>query len=98
MTYKTYKIINKNTNKEKNCIGFLLDSNIEFRNEKQDFIFCVNEYPFTNYRVGEEIEINLVGARRLETNDYHHGIVRVKTSRNVPVDDYSSWQQEEERR
>jgi len=101
MTYKTYKIINKVINQDKgnkSYIGFVLDGNVEFRNGKQDFIFCANEHPFTNYRIGEEIEINLVGARRLETNNYHHEVVRAKTSRNIPIDDYSSWQQDEERR
>src|SRR6266487_2878712 len=98
MTYKTYKIINKTINQDKNYIGFVLDGSIEFRNGKQDFIFCVNELPFKVYQIGDEIEINLVGAKHLNTNNYHQGIVRIRTSRNVPIDDYNSQQQVEEQR
>src|SRR5947209_1317414 len=98
MTYKTYKIVNKNVNRNKNYIEFLLDGNIEFRNGKQDFVFCINEYPFTTYRIGSEIEVNLVDAKRMNTNNYHQEIVRIKTSRNVPVNDYNVQQQGEEQR
>jgi hypothetical protein len=98
MTYKNYKIINIIVNQNKNYIRFELDGDIEFRNGKQNFIFSINQYPFIDYRVNSEIEIDLTDAKHLNTNNYHHKLVRTTTSMNIPIDDYSQqWQGEKER-
>jgi len=99
MTHKTYKITKVTKSRIPSYVKFELDGNIEFNDKKQSFIFCVNKYPFKNCQIGDEIEINLTGARRLNTNSYHDEIAKKMTSRNMPVDDYNmQWQEEERRR
>lgn len=99
MAYKTYKIAKITKSRIQNYIKFELDDYVEFRNGKQSFIFCVNNHPFKNCRIGDEIEINLIGARHLNANSYHDKIARKMTSGNMPIDDYNTqWQDEEQRR
>jgi hypothetical protein len=97
MKYKNYKIKKKET--QPNYIKFELNDNVEFNNGNYNFIFCTNEYPFKNYRVGEEIEINLTNAKRMSSQNYHQGIIR-ETSKNVSedvlMDDYDLPRNEDE--
>jgi hypothetical protein len=87
MTYKTYKIVNKITSRDKGYIQFVLDGNVKFKNGEQQFVFCVSEYPFINYRIGDEIEVNTSSSKRLNTNNYHQTILRKKNS--IPTDYYN---------
>jgi hypothetical protein len=97
MTYKKYRIINKIT--DTNYIKFELNDNVEFGNGNYNFVFCANEYPFKNYRVGKEIEVNLTNAKRMSSQNYHQGIIR-ETFKNVSEDvlmnDYDLQQNEDE--
>src|SRR4051812_14177842 len=68
MTYKSYKIINKY--KIQNCIKFELDGNVEFSGGKQNFIRCVDDYPFINYQIGDKIEVNLTITKNMSAYDY----------------------------
>lgn len=63
MTYKKYRIKNKLTNEYLNFIKFELNDDVEFSDEKRNFICCVNEYPFINYQKGDEIEVDLTGIK-----------------------------------
>src|SRR5437762_9941800 len=99
MTYnKKYRIKKKEI--QPNYIRFELNNNIEFSNGNHNFIFCVNEHPFKNYRVGDEIEVNLTNAKYMNSQSYHQGLVR-KVVENMPEDiiigDYSSQSEENEK-
>jgi len=99
MTHKTYRITKISKSGIRNYIKFELDGNIEFNDKKQSFIFCVNRHPFKNCQIGDEIEINLIGARHLNANSYHDKIARKMISGNMPIDDYNTqWQDEEQMR
>jgi hypothetical protein len=74
MTYKNYRIKKKEI--QPNYIRFELNGNIGFSNGSYNFIFCVNEYPFKNYRVGDEIEVNLNNAKHMSSQNYHQEIIR----------------------
>jgi len=95
------KIKNKFINTHPNYIKFELDNYIEFNNGKQNFIFCVNEHPFINYQIGDEVEVDLNITKLVSA--YHinqQGIAR-KVSKNVSEDiimgDYISQQEDNER-
>jgi hypothetical protein len=85
MAYKKYKIINRI--KIQNYIKFELDGDVEFSNGRQNFIFCLSKYPYINYQVGDEIEIDLTKASFMSVNDYqrHQEMVR-EVSKNMLED------------
>ncbi|KLL01621.1 MAG: hypothetical protein MRERC_12c003 [Mycoplasmataceae bacterium RC_NB112A] len=88
MTHKKYKIIN--TNAYSNYIEFELNGLVEFSNGKHNFIFCINEAPFKNYQVGDEVEIDLTRAKHMVVQSYHQEIVK-KTSRNWENYEYEDY-------
>jgi len=92
MTYKNYKIKKKEI--YLNYIKFELDGDVGFSNGNHNFIFCTNEYPFKNYRVGEEIEVNLTNAKFMSSQNYHQGIIR-QTSRSYSGGYYGGLQHED---
>ena len=58
MVYKKYKIVKKDEELFPNLIRFELDGQVEFNNEiKQNFVL-LDELPFKDYQVGDEIEID----------------------------------------
>jgi len=90
MTYKTYKIAKITKGNIQNYIKFELDDYVEFSNGNHNFVFCVNQYPFTSYKIGDEIEINLTDAKQMSSQSYHQEMIR-KTSRSYAggyYDDY----------
>src|ERR1043166_8883238 len=64
---KKYRIKNKEL--YPNYIKFELNGCIGFGNTKLDFIFCPNEFPFKNYRVGDEVEISLTTNDKIVPRD-----------------------------
>ncbi|RIA80929.1 hypothetical protein C1645_837844, partial [Glomus cerebriforme] len=62
---------------------FGLNNNVEFSNGNFNFIFCVNEIPYRNYQVGDEIEVDLSGAKRISSQSYHQGLVRKISSNYI---------------
>jgi len=76
MEYKNYKITKITKGIIKNYIKFELNDNIEFSNGNHNFVFCVNEFPYKNYRRGDEIEINITNAKLMNSQDYHQEIVK----------------------
>ena len=91
MEYRNYKIVSKNANS--NYIIFELNDYVEFVNEKQRFVCCVNEHPFKNYQKGDEIEINLTNAKTINSYTY---ISRPEVLRKLENFDVYSLQQREE--
>ena len=61
MKYRNYKIKTKKnfTHQNQNYIKFELDDYVDFKNMKQNFIYCTDEFPFTSYQKDDEIKINL---------------------------------------
>src|ERR1700722_15649157 len=77
MVYKKYKITKKDEELFPNLIRFELDGLVEFSNGgKQNFVL-LDEFPFKNYQVGDEIEID---GNNMEVREVR------KDSRNVPED------------
>lgn len=90
MVYKIYQITKITKSKIQNYIKFELNDDVEFSDRKQKFIYCSNEYPFKDYRIGDEIEINLTRAKFKNYNDYHQEIVK-KTSRSYAGGYYNDY-------
>ena len=86
MTYKNYKIKKKEI--YPNYIRFELNGLVEFSNGNYNSIFCKNEFPFVNYRIGDEVEVNLTNAKRMSSQNYHQVIVR-KTAESWGHNNYS---------
>src|ERR1700744_1189739 len=71
MTHKKYRI-----KKKEIYIKYELDGYVEFGNGSHNFIVCANQPPFANYRVGDEIEVDLTSAKFMSSQNYHQGIVK----------------------
>lgn len=90
MTYKTYKITKITKGNIQNYIKFELDDYVEFSNGNHNFVFCVNQYQFTSYQVGDKIEVDLTNAKRMSSRSYHQEIIR-KTSRSYAGEYYDDY-------
>jgi len=92
MTYKKYEIINKIT--DLNYIKLELSRNIEFSNgEKQNFLFCPNEFSFKDYQVGDEIEVNLINEKNIVIKKVPKGV----SEEDILMDYYTPPQESEEK-
>ncbi|CAH1762236.1 10039_t:CDS:2 [Entrophospora sp. SA101] len=57
--WKTYRIVKIETEGSTRPILFHLDNHISYQNGGYKFIYCHNCLPFTAYKVGDYIEIDL---------------------------------------
>lgn len=84
--YRTYRITNKSPSTD--YIRFDLDGNVYFRGgSSQNYIYCVNRFPFDSYSVGDEVEVDLERTRKLGSSDNINDVGAVRLT------NYSSSQQ-----
>src|SRR2546421_518530 len=57
--WKVYRIVKIETERSGRPIKFCLDNHIDYRNQKTKSINCVNRHPFTTYKTGDYLEIDL---------------------------------------
>ncbi|CAG8666085.1 158_t:CDS:2, partial [Ambispora gerdemannii] len=69
---------------------FELNGNVGFSDGSYNFVFCTNEYPFKNYRVGEEIEVNITNAKHMSSQNYHQVKLELDSFYNVlePLEEF----------
>ena len=65
VNWKVFKITSVYESLYENRITFYLKGCIMYSNDFGNYISCINESPFNNYRVGDEIEVDLDGAKRI---------------------------------